>query len=154
MSLTPPRFGTAHVLYWLQAEGSPRLALSLVKEELQRTGRPPVLIVLVKEAQDSIEQAFRDLGVEVHYVGWHRDFGKLIFRINEALKRLKPTGVICYSIGVHVSVGIAASWRGLKTLVHIGNAPPAERAAIQKIKLQFHAGRPFITKHIALAIKF
>ncbi len=149
MSPGPSRFGTAHILYWLKAEGSPRLALSLVKEELQRTGRPPVLIVLLQETENSIEPAFRELGVEVHYVGWDRDFGKLIFRINEALKKLRPTGVICYSIGVHVSAGIAASWRGLKTLVHIGNAPPEERRAIMKIKLQFQVGRPFVTKHIA-----
>lgn len=142
-------FGTAHVLYWLKAEGSPRLALSLVREELLRTGIPPVLIVLVRDVEDSIEKAFTDLGVQVHYVGWNRDFGKLIFRIIAALKKLKPAGVICYSIGVHVSVGVAATWQRLRTLVHIGNAPPQDRTALKKIKLQFQVGRPFITRHIA-----
>jgi glycosyltransferase involved in cell wall biosynthesis len=149
LSQAKSHVGTAHVLHWLKAEGSPRLALSLVKEELQRTGRPPVVISMLKEAENSIEPAFRELGVEVHYVGWNRDFGKLILRMNEAFKRIQPTGVICYSIGTHVSVAVAACWRGLKTLVHIGNAPPEEPGAVKKIKLQFQAGRPFVTKHIA-----
>ena len=34
-------------------------------------------------------------------------------------------------------------------LVHIGNAPPDEKLAIKKMKLQFQVGRPFVTKHIA-----
>jgi glycosyltransferase involved in cell wall biosynthesis len=142
-------FGTAHVLYWLKAEGSPRLALSLVKEEIRRTGHKPVILALVKDEQHSIEPAFEELGVEVHYLGWNRDFGKLIFRTNNALKRLQPRGIICYAIGSHVSVGIAASWRRLKTLVHIGNAPPEEAGGIKKIKLQMQVGRPFVTRHIA-----
>jgi glycosyltransferase involved in cell wall biosynthesis len=69
--------------------------------------------------------------------------------MNDAFKRLGPSGVICYSIGTHVSVSIAASWRGLKTLVHIGNAPPEERKSRMKMKLQFQVGRPFVTRHIA-----
>lgn len=141
--------GTAHVLHWLRAEGSPRLALSLVREELRRTGKPPVVLALVRDDESSIEPAFAELGIPVEYLGWNRDFGKLVLRTNAALKRLKPTGVICYSIGTHVSVCMAASWRGLKSLVHIGNAPPEEVAAIKKLKLQFQAGRPFVTKHIA-----
>ena len=54
-----------------------------------------------------------------------------------------------YSISTHVSVAVAACWRGLKTLVHIGNAPPEEPGAVKKIKLQFQVGRPFVTRHIA-----
>lgn len=149
MSQRKPQWGTAHVLHWLRAEGSPRLALSLVKEELRRTSRHPLVLALVKDDESSIEPAFQELGVPVEFVGWNRDFGKLILRMNAALKRLKPTGVICYSIGTHVSVSMAARWRGLKTLVHIGNAPPEETSAIKKLKLQFQAGRPFVTKHIA-----
>lgn len=143
------QYGTAHVLHWLRAEGSPRLALSLVKEEIRRTGHKPIVFSLVKDDQNSIEPAFRELEVPVEYVGWNRDFGKLILRMNKALKQHRPKGVICYSIGTHVSVGIAASWRGLKTLVHIGNAPPEEASSIKKMKLQFQVGRPFVTKHIA-----
>lgn len=143
------QYGTAHVLHWLRAEGSPRLALSLVKEELRRTGKPPLVLALVQDDQSSIEPAFRELDVSVEYLGWNRDFGKLILRTNNALKRLKPAGVICYSIGTHVSVCMAARWRGLKSLVHIGNAPPEEPGAIKKLKLQFQAGRLFVTKHIA-----
>lgn len=149
MSRNTPRVGTAHVLHWLKAEGSPRLALSLVREELRRTGKPPVVLALVEECESSIEPAFRELGVEVHYVGWNRDFGKLIFRMNSLLKRIQPAGIICYSIGTHVSVGIAATWRGLKTLVHIGNAPSEEASSRKKMKLQFQVGRPFVTRHIA-----
>ena len=84
MSRRKPELGTAHVLHWLRAEGSPRLALSLVKEELRRTGRTPVVLSLVKDDQHSIEPAFRELGVPVEYIGWNRDFGKLIQRMNEA----------------------------------------------------------------------
>jgi glycosyltransferase involved in cell wall biosynthesis len=141
--------GTAHLLHWLHAEGSPRLALSLVKEELRRTNKKPIVFALVEEVQHSIEPAFRELGVEVQYLGWNRDFGKLILRVNKALKRWQPSGIICYSLGTHVSAGVAARWRGMPMLVHVGNAPSEEASSRKKLKLQMQVGRPFVTRHIA-----
>jgi glycosyltransferase involved in cell wall biosynthesis len=143
------RTGTAHLLHWLHAEGSPRLALSLVKEELRRSPHKPVVFALVKEATHSIEPAFRELGVEVVYLGWNRDFGKLIFRVNEALKKWKPRGVLCQSLGTHVSAGVACKWRGIPMVVHVGNAPPDDLTARRKLKLQLQVGRPFVRKHLA-----
>lgn len=141
--------GTAHLLHWLHAEGSPRLALSLVKEELKRTQKKPIVFALVEEVTHSIEPAFRELGVEVVYLGWKRDFGKLIFRVNKALKQWQPSGMICYSLGTHVSAGVACSWRRVPMLVHVGNAPSEDAIAQKKLKLQLQVGRPFVRKHIA-----
>ncbi|HQR41311.1 MAG TPA: glycosyltransferase [Gemmatales bacterium] len=141
--------GTAHLLHWLHAEGSPRLALSLVKEELLRTGKRPIVFALVEDVPHSIEPAFRELGIDVIYLGWNRDFGKLIFRVNTALKQWKPSGMICYSLGTHVSAGIACKWHGVPMLVHVGNAPSEDVSARRKLKLQLQVGRPFVRKHIA-----
>lgn len=143
------KLGTAHLLHWLHAEGSPRLALSMVKEELKRTQKKPIVFALVEEASHSIEPAFRELGVEVVYLGWNRDFGKLIFRVNNALKHWQPSGMICYSLGTHVSAGMACTWRRIPMLVHVGNAPSDDVTARKKLKLQLQVGRPFVTKHIA-----
>ncbi|MHB8734306.1 MAG: glycosyltransferase [Terriglobales bacterium] len=125
------------------------MALDLLRAEQERTGRIGHLAVAVNEHFDLGLEA-KELGVEIVSLGWkHRRFLQLGRDMYGLLRRVRPSGVICYALGLHVPVAAAAYALGIPTVVHIGNAPPPLRLDQWKIAIEMHAGRPFVKRYIA-----
>lgn len=142
--------GTLHVLYSLRAEGCPRLALGLLEQEIAQTERQGV-VAICTEAYPDLTREFEKLGVPIVSLKWRpHGFVRLAFRTRKVLAELRPRGVICYTVGLHVSVAVAARTLGLPIVLHLGNGPPLRnRMALQKIRLQMLAGRPFVNRYVA-----
>ncbi len=60
-----------HVLYWLRAEGTPRLALEMLREEQRQTGELGQVAVHCRDSLD-LAPDFHELGVDVHDIPWRR----------------------------------------------------------------------------------
>jgi glycosyltransferase involved in cell wall biosynthesis len=138
------------VLYSLRAEGCPRLALGLLEQEILQTGRRGAVAVASEESAD-LRPAFEALGIPMVSLEWRpRDFAGLAWRARKALTALRPRGVICYTVGLHVPIALAARTLGVPIVLHLGNAPPAsDRRARFKIQLQMLVGRPFVGSYAA-----
>jgi glycosyltransferase involved in cell wall biosynthesis len=138
-----------HVLYSLSAEGSPRLALGLL-EQARTRGHDGVVLPLVA-APDDLRHEFA--AAETHVldpVGWRgRDYISLLIQMRRVLRAHRVDGVVCYTLGPHVAVALAARSLGIPVLVHIGNAPPDDPSARSKIKWQLRIGRRFVKMHVA-----
>jgi glycosyltransferase involved in cell wall biosynthesis len=65
------------------------------------------------------------------------------------LSDIRPAGVICYTIGHHVPVSLAAKMLGIPVVVHVGNAPPLDHNIFRKLRLVYKAGAPFVKMHLA-----
>ena len=141
--------GLLHVLYSLRAEGCPRLALALLREGQRRTGTTGAVAVAVDHPLDLAAEVDA-LGVPILSLGWRpRGFLSLARRTAAVLDELRPRGVVCYTVGMHVPVAFAARLRRIPVVVHIGNAAPADRRARRVIRVQMQMGRPFVTHHAA-----
>jgi glycosyltransferase involved in cell wall biosynthesis len=142
--------GILHALYSLRAEGCPRLALDLLQEETAQTGRRGSVAIASDEHADLLAETQR-LEVPVIRLLWRRrGFIKLARTARRAFAAAQPRGIICYTVGLHVSIALAASSLKLPVVVHLGNAPPvSDRVARSKIRLQMLAGVPFVTRYAA-----
>ena len=138
-----------HVLYWLRAEGTPRLVLEVLREEKRTTGQTGQVAILRRESSD-LEPELRELGVPIHDMPWERRrYDKLFAHAYQVLWRVRPRGVICYSLGCHVAVGAAAKLLGIPFVVHVGTAPPvAEPRTITILRWQMLAGLPFTRLYV------
>lgn len=144
-----PGLGVLHVLYSLRAEGCPRLALALLREERRRTGTVGAVAVAVANPLDLAAEVDA-LGAPILSLGWRpRGFVSLVRRTAAVLDELRPRGVVCYTVGMHVSVAVAARLRRIPIVVHLGNAAPARARTRRLIRAQMQAGRPFVTRHAA-----
>src|SRR5262249_5100753 len=82
-----------HVLISLRAEGTPRLALELLREEKKQTGSVGQVAFLHPELRD-LEPRFNELNVPLHELPWkRRRFDRLFFQTLRLLKRIKPQGI-------------------------------------------------------------
>ncbi|HVG32894.1 MAG TPA: glycosyltransferase [Pyrinomonadaceae bacterium] len=142
--------GILHALYSLRAEGCPRLALDLLQEETAQTGRRGTIAIATTENAELLAETER-LDVPVIHLHWsRRGFVKLARTARRAFLEAQPRGVICYTVGLHVSITMAASGLKIPVVVHLGNAPPAsDRVARSKIRLQMLAGAPFVSRYAA-----
>lgn len=118
-------------------------------QDFQQSGTCGAVAFCVSEPPDLIDE-FCARASSVHYLGWkRRGFIRLFYRVFKLLRSEKPRGVICYTLGLHVPVAVAAKLLGVPLVVHVGNAPPPERLARQILRFQLQAGRPFVTTHAA-----
>ena len=142
--------GILHALYSLRAEGCPRLALDLLHEETAQTGRRGTIAIATKENTELLAETER-LEIPLIHLHWsRRGFARLARTARHAFKDIQPRGVICYTVGLHVSIAMAASSLKIPVVVHLGNAPPAsDRVARSKIRLQMLAGAPFVKRYAA-----
>src|SRR6266850_394674 len=142
--------GALHVLFSLRAEGCPRLALALLKEEIAAIGSRGAVAV-ASDSYTDLEPEFQKLQVPIFPLSWRRHgFARLAIDVRRLLSRLKPRGIICYTVGLHVSVAIAAKSLNIPVVLHLGNTPPvSHRAARFKIRLQMLSGRPFVSRYAA-----
>lgn len=142
--------GILHALYSLRAEGCPRLALDLLREERAQTGRRGVIAIATKENAELLEET-QKLEVPLINLQWsRRGFIRLARTARRVFREAQPRGVICYTVGLHVSIAMAASSLKIPVVVHLGNAPPAsDRVARSKIRLQMLAGAPFVSSYAA-----
>jgi glycosyltransferase involved in cell wall biosynthesis len=133
-----------HVLYWLRAEGTPRLVLELLREAKRQRGECGEVAVLRRDSLD-LEPAFAELDIPIHDMWWERRrYDKLFWHAYRVLARTRPRGVICYSLGCHVPIGAAAAVLGIPFVVHVGTAPPiAEARTLKILRWQMLAGLPF-----------
>src|SRR5947208_2172707 len=138
-----------HVLYWLRAEGTPRLVLEMLREEKRATGLTGQVAILRRESPD-LEPDLRELSVPIHDMPWERRrYDKLFTNAYQVLRRVRPRGVICYSLGCHVAIGAAAKLLGIPFVVHVGTAPPiAEPRTIKVLRWQMLAGLPFTRLYV------
>jgi glycosyltransferase involved in cell wall biosynthesis len=138
-----------HVLISLRAEGTPRLALELLREEKKQTGKVGHVAFLHTDLRD-LEPRFNELNVPLHELPWkRRRFDRLFFQTLRLLKRIKPQGIICYPLGAHVPVSAAAKMLGIPCVVHVGNTPPLHSSrALKILRWQMLAGLPFIRRYV------
>ncbi len=131
-------------------EGCPRLALGLLEQEIIQLGRRGVVAVC-SYADPHLAPDFQALGVNVIPLNWRpRGFIGIGLRAFELLKACRPSGVICYSVGVHVTIAMACRSLRIPFVLHIGNSPPTgNRTVLNKIRLQMFAGRPFVGAYAA-----
>ena len=142
--------GLLHVLFSLRAEGCPRLALALLQEEIEQTGRRGAVAFATDDKTD-LEAEFQKLNAPLISLSWRRrGFIKLGVRARQVLSEIRPRGVICYTVGLHVPIAMAAWSLDIPIVVHLGNAPPAsDKIAQLKIRCQMLAGRPFVMRYAA-----
>jgi glycosyltransferase involved in cell wall biosynthesis len=142
--------GILHILFCPRAEGCPRLALDLLRQEQAQLGRKGLVAFLVPEPADLYEE-FRLAAEGIHWLGWRRrGFAGLFVRALRLLRHTRPTGVICYTVGQHVPICAAARLVGVPAVLHIGNMPPgSERRQLRKLALSLKAGDPFVTAYAA-----
>ncbi len=139
-----------HVLFSPKAEGCPRLALELLRQEREQSGRSGTVAFCSMEPSDLLPE-FQELGQPIHHLHWRsRGFLRLTKDTYRVLKTVRPSGVICHTLGLHVSVSIASRTLGIPVVVHLGNAPPlSKKATLRKLRLQMAVGKPFVTAYAA-----
>ena len=142
--------GYLHVLYSPKAEGCPRLALDLIKQERQQTGREGSVAFCTMNP-GTLLPAFGEQGTAVHRLNWRRrEFIRLFVSALQIFRKIRPVGVIIYTIGMHVPVAVAARLCSIPTVVHIGNPPPfGNDLTMTKLRTQMLAGALFVNRHIA-----
>lgn len=138
-----------HVLYSLSAEGSPRLAAGML-QQARDLGHDGAVLPLVG-VPDDLRRDFESAGAQMFEpAGWTgRNYFSLFRRMRRILRRGRFDGVICYGIGPHISVGLAAKTLDTPVVLHIGNAPPDDRSTRFKIKWLLRLGRRFTLVHVA-----
>lgn len=147
--------GLLHVLYWLRAEGTPRLAQALLREERRRGGPDGAVAILHEEPRD-LRPELEAEGFAVHSLEYgHRwRYDSLYRRCVDLLRRLRPTGVVVYPLGPHLAVAAAARRVGVSVVLHIGTAPPrGDDRRIRIIRTQLWAGG-FMEVQIAACSEF
>jgi glycosyltransferase involved in cell wall biosynthesis len=138
-----------HVLYSPRVEGCPRLALDLIDQERLQTGQRASVAFLTAEPDDLLSE-FEARCAGVYHLGWSRKgFISLAWRAWKLFRRVKPDGVVVYTLGQHLSIGAAAKLLNIPTIVHVGNAPPAVPAARRKLRLVMSLGAPLVRMHVA-----
>jgi glycosyltransferase involved in cell wall biosynthesis len=138
-----------HVLYSPRAEGCPRLALDLIRQQWRQSGWEAVVSFLVAQPDHLLDE-FCACSRALHVLGWQRKgFLKLFLRAWRLLRKERPMGVVCYSLGHHVPIAVAAWTLRIPVIVHVGNAPPLDRGPRLKMWLVMRAGAPFVTMHVA-----
>ena len=73
----------------------------------------------------------------------------MVWKAYRMLRRVRPSGIVCYALGSHVPIGIAAKMQGIPMVLHVGNSPPSEDRARRIIRLQMRVGAWFTSKYIA-----
>ena len=130
-----------HVLHWLRNEGSPNLALSMLRAE-RRTGSIGSVSYLVAD-HDELRGTIEEEGFRTSSLGWTRHgYLKLFPKFLSVLREQRPAGVVCYAVGPHVAISWACRRAGIPFVLHLGNAPPPGFAARAKIAAQLWAGWP------------
>lgn len=144
------RGGTLHVLYSPRAEGCPRLALALIEQEWRQSGTRASVAFLM-DAPADLTGEFKAACADVEVLGWrHRGFLRLTWCSLRLMRRLRPERVVCYSLGHHLSVSLAARMVGLVNLVHIGNRPPPRHErSFAKLRFALRLGRFWVTRYVA-----
>ena len=140
--------GTLHVLYTLRAEGCPRLALGLAEQEILEHSQHCAVAVCSPDTPD-LRADFDKLGVPIFELQWRRrGFVGLIRRAYRLLRQLQPRRIICYTLGLHVSIAAAARLLKIPVIVHLGCAPPVtDRNALAKLRLQMRIGDPLVARY-------
>ena len=104
---------TLHVLYAPRAEGCPRLALDLIDQERAQSGDKSHVAFLVGEPAD-LTAEFESRCESTHVLDWRpRGFLRLYFQMRKLLKETRPSGIVCYTLGHHVSISLAAKKYGI-----------------------------------------
>ncbi|MCH8168839.1 MAG: glycosyltransferase [Proteobacteria bacterium] len=142
--------GYLHVLFSPRAEGCPRLALDLLAQEERQLGRKGHVAFLVGQPDD-LAAEFAAAAASRHLLGWRRrGFAALFVRALRLLRKLRPEGVVCYTVGHHVSVCAAAWLLGIPSVLHLGNPPPLDKPdTIRKIGLMLRLADRFTTAYAA-----
>lgn len=138
------------MLYSLRAEGCPRLVLEMIRADTGHPNSQRQVATISGDFKD-LEPAFRELNVNLHTLGWRRHgYLRLARDTGRLLDFIRPDGIICYTLGMHVPVSFAAWRRNIPTVVHIGTAPPiAVPSVVRKIRLQLAVGNPFVRTYAA-----
>ncbi|MBK1620627.1 hypothetical protein CKO42_19780 [Lamprobacter modestohalophilus] len=141
---------TLHILFSPKAEGCPRLALDLIHQERLQTGQRPSVAFLTVEPDDLLSE-FEARCAGVYHLGWSRKgFIGLAWRAWTLLRRVKPDGVVVYTLGQHLSIGVAARLQGIPVVVHVGCRPPFRNStASKKLVFVMRIGAFFVGNHIA-----
>jgi glycosyltransferase involved in cell wall biosynthesis len=139
-----------HILFSPRAEGCPRLALDMLKQEQLYEGTVGSVAFLSDTPADLL-QDFENLASEVLFLHWKRKgFANRFVSAYRSFRRRQPRGIICYSLGHHVPIAIAASLLRIPLVVHIGcRAPVENRKAMKILRLCMQMGAPFVPRHIA-----
>lgn len=142
--------GILHVLFSPRAEGCPRLALELLKQEKMQRKRVGAVAFCVNDPPDLLPQ-FEELGATPILLDWQRRrYFQFLRNAHSLLRRTRPTGIICYTVGMHVLIGIAAWTLRIPVVLHLGNAPPLNQPdALRKIRFQMTLGKHFTTAYAA-----
>lgn len=140
---------TLHILFSPKAEGCPRLALDLIDQERLQTGQRASVAFLTAEPDDLLSE-FEARCAGVYHLGWSsKGFIGLAWRAWMLLQRVKPDGVVVYTLGQHLSIGVAAKLLNIPMIVHVGNAPPAEPVGRRKLRWVMSMGAPLVRMHVA-----
>ena len=139
-----------HVLHSPRAEGCPRLALELIRQERKQQARVGGVAFCELEPPALIPE-FETLGVTIFDLKLkRRGYWTFLQNIYAVLRQLRPTGVICYTVGFHVLVGLAARRFGIPMVLHLGCAPPVgDKNALRRICLQMRIGGCVTTAYAA-----
>lgn len=138
-----------HLLYSPRAEGCPRLALELLVQERAQDGSQGE-VAFCEAAPADLMERFRQSASACHFLGWQRRrYLAFFLKFLRLLRSRRPSGVICYTVGLHVPAAFAAWLVGIPVVLHLGNTPPGDRKALWKIRLQMMAARPFVKAYAA-----
>ena len=143
------RRGLTHVLFSPRAEGCPRLALDLIDQEMLNRGSLADVAFCVS-LPDDLLHTFRDRVGRVGFLHWRpKGFLPLAAAAYSFLRAVRPSGVVCYTIGHHVPIAAAARLLRIPAVVHVGCRAPPEAALARKFRWIMQAGAPLVRAHIA-----
>lgn len=141
--------GLLHLLFSPRAEGCPRLALELMAQERAQLHSDPEAAFCESQPGDLLGDFSRRAEAS-HFLHWRRRrYFEFFRKFRRLLRERKPTGIVCYTVGLHVPAALAAWLEGIPIVLHIGNTPPADPVARRKICIQMLVARPFVTGYAA-----
>jgi glycosyltransferase involved in cell wall biosynthesis len=134
------------VLTSFAAEGCPQLALLLAGNRQQK-GLQVELLCLHDQPSD-LRPEFEALGIPIHTFDLGRGlarYPRLVWLSYRLCRRLCPQVLLCFPLGWHSFIAIAARMAGVRRVCgHVGNLPPVwSGRAFTKFKLLVQFGRPF-----------
>lgn len=127
----------AHVLGRMTVGGNERLCLELIRRA--PAGVEQTVITIDPSPEGELEVLFREIPglrfLRIPYERTHR--ARFVLELARQLRTIRANGIIIYPFGLHLLVALAAKAQpGCRTIVHVGNPPPATtagRAQFRKI---------------------
>ena len=140
------------ILDTFSAEGCPILALNLIEEF--KLLNLKILLLSLNDNNNDLLEVFKEKDItlksyNLNYKRFSRYF-KILFYTFKLSRLYKPKSILCFPLGWHSIIAIAAKFAGVKNVCsHAGNpSHNIEKKIFWKFNLLIQIGRPFTNKII------